>query len=621
MIIKVFFVFSLLFSSIASGLDIKNETDNPVGGGKGYSKLIHSFHADYRVSNKASLLSALRAARYGNIIYINDNAKIDLTNVWNLSIPSGVTLASGRGIGSSLGALLYTKSFSSSGNLFRLYGKNIRITGLRIKGPSVRANQIGCNTFEPVGIYVGGDGNKQIDIDNNEIYGWPEAGVNISGDSTNTNVHHNHIHHNRRLESNPNCVASSTTVRLWHGLGYGVVVHRAHVKIEANFFNKNRHDIAGTGLGNSGYDAKYNISAGGLISHSFDMHGCSDRPKNNECKLNNGQHTDRAGKRTTIIDNLFFDDNCDRNRKAHSWTKCSSLPSTLNRSYKAVVFRGVAEDFALIRYNKFAHSNKSSAVQQLAYPQNMGVRFSVYNNTYNIVNNAKWSSSETTTYGELVGDFDGDNIDDYLQRGRCGVGGGACWRLQKWVFDKNNKKTKLKAYNWGNQAEFSVDTKRLGIFVGDFNGDNKDDVGYYSKCGAQSCWKVHFSTGSRFLPARSFGNRAWFSYYTDKYGIKVGDFNGDGKDDISYVGKCGTSARTCLRTHLSSGSAFNVYNFASNLYFSSSTDSIGVLDFNDDGKDDIGYYGRCGASGQKKWRYHVSTGTRSYVRCSTEDLF
>jgi len=47
--------------------------------------------------------------------------------------------------------------------------------------------------------------------------------------------------------------------------------------IERNWFNHNRHSIAGTGKPGCGYLACHNVEAGTSLSHCFDMHGGRDR--------------------------------------------------------------------------------------------------------------------------------------------------------------------------------------------------------------------------------------------------------------------------------------------------------------------------------------------------------
>jgi hypothetical protein len=124
-----------------------------------------------------------------------------------------------------------------------------------------------------------------IDIDNNEIYGWRGSAVEVRdgmegredtlprveniGDFA-VRVHDNFIHHNQRYRS----------------LGYGVSVHDgAYVLIARNVFDYNRHAIAAGGGAANGYWAQsnlvlehggLNVDTGNLHTHQFDVHGTED---------------------------------------------------------------------------------------------------------------------------------------------------------------------------------------------------------------------------------------------------------------------------------------------------------------------------------------------------------
>ncbi len=87
-----------------------NPTGDPIGGGPGYRDIIRPADADVVVSSARELLDALAAASAGQVVYVSDDARIDLTGVSQIIIPGRVTLAGGRGRGGSLGALIYSGS-------------------------------------------------------------------------------------------------------------------------------------------------------------------------------------------------------------------------------------------------------------------------------------------------------------------------------------------------------------------------------------------------------------------------------------------------------------------------------------------------------------------------------
>jgi len=116
-----------------------------------------------------------------------------------------------------------------------------------------------------------------------------------------------------------------------------------------------------------------------------------------------------------------------------------------------------------------------------------------------------------------------------------------------------------------------------GWYVGDFNGDGKDDIFRY--VAGTSGADVFLSNGTKFV---SYGSWTGAGHGTD--GWYVGDFNGDGKDDIfRYV--AGTSGADVF---LSSGTKF-VYS-GSWTGAGHGTDGWYIGDLNGDGRDDIFRY-------------------------------
>jgi len=256
------------------GAEACNPTGNPIGGGAGYNGIISETDTEvkYVVSNKDQLLTALKSAKSGDIIFVKGNANIDLSGRFSTRIPSGITLASNRGQSGSLGGRIYQTRLSgdptSAQHLF-VVGNNVQISGLRIEGPDTSTASV-----ELLGVRNGiatGD-NKGLVIDNCEIYGWSGAGISIWQSDEHPEltviglsstkigrdiayIHHNYIHH---------CQAD------W---GYGIMVTKGTALIEANLFDYTRHAITGTGTPGEGYEAQYNIHLGNTTNNIFDVHG------------------------------------------------------------------------------------------------------------------------------------------------------------------------------------------------------------------------------------------------------------------------------------------------------------------------------------------------------------
>ncbi len=245
------------------GADANPSTD-PLGGGVGYSGIVDPNSADFIVSTRSELLSALSSAKSGQIIYVTDSASINLTGDSPIAIPAGVTLASGRGRSSSLGALIYSNDLNTY-PLFSLKGENTRVTGLRLQGPDPERKTDQMTWLSAHGRYYDipnsfGIWSQYSDqtVDNCELFGWSQAAIYFYPGSTGNYVHNNYIHNNQR-----------------EGLGYGVSLNTGSSSlIEANIFDWNRHSIAGSrGSPDACYEARYNLL---LDNGNFDMHGGND---------------------------------------------------------------------------------------------------------------------------------------------------------------------------------------------------------------------------------------------------------------------------------------------------------------------------------------------------------
>jgi hypothetical protein len=213
------------------------------------------------------LLNSLKEALSGEIVFINGDLEVNIDKYagWNgegIIIPTGVTVASDRG-NSSYGALLYsnTEFFNNSIPIFKTGGADVRITGLRLKGPTP---EVGVRTD-----YSSSCINSEYtcEVDNCEIYAW-NVGVSIETNLLNPNavshVHHNYIHNNQV-----------------YGGGYGVYSHGGKILVEANEFDYYRHAISGHGMPGCGIEACYNLVGpnSGSELQNFDMHGEADYRK------------------------------------------------------------------------------------------------------------------------------------------------------------------------------------------------------------------------------------------------------------------------------------------------------------------------------------------------------
>lgn len=262
----------------------------PIGGGPGYTRIVRK--GDFVATNLEALLEALREAKPGQVVFLPGKTEIDCTarvyiEQLEIEIPGGVTLASDRGRGASRGALIYSDALKTP-TLLRPKGPDVRITGLRLRGPNPKryldhhrrsfAEGRGRSYYYKFptsdGITMRYPG---LEVDNCEISGFGHAGVClVKGDRH--HIHHCYIHHCQ-----------------YAGLGYGISHDVASSLVERNLFDFNRHSLAGTGRPGCGYEARHNVELGTSLSHCFDMHGGRDRKDG----------TDIAGTTILIHHNTF----------------------------------------------------------------------------------------------------------------------------------------------------------------------------------------------------------------------------------------------------------------------------------------------------------------------------
>ena len=236
-----------------------NPTGDPIGGDVGFRAIYLPSKCHYVVRTKAQLLSAISVATYGQIVYVYDTCKIDLSDTV-IVIPKGVTLASGRGKGTLNGALLYSNSYWPE-NVFRPMittgGDSVTITGLRLRGPS--PDILDHDTRRGFANAIRSR-HSDMTVSNCEIWAWNKWAIWLYY-SKNAWIHHNYIHH--------------TTLA-----GYGYLVwcggmgneKGSFALIEGNLFETGRHAIASSGHLNS-WEARYNVFMRRQLYVNLDRHG------------------------------------------------------------------------------------------------------------------------------------------------------------------------------------------------------------------------------------------------------------------------------------------------------------------------------------------------------------
>ena len=227
----------------------------------------------------------------------------------------------------------------------------------------------------------------------------------------------------------------------------------------------------------------------------------------------------------------------------------------------------------------------------------------------------------------MTGDFNGDGLTDVV----CGLDMGAATAAM-WVYQSTGSGFSPSAWFTSGAGQFNMARCAERFVVGDFNNDGRDDVACGYDYGASMGELLIFvSTGSTFVL------QGWYHSAAGQFNMaacgdrfRVGDFNGDGNDDIAcgydYGGLAGD-----LFAFMSTGSSFGLetwYRNGNQFSMPRCGARFVVGDFNHDGRDDVacGYdYGAAtgelfafvstGSSFHLEGWYHSAAGQFSMPRC------
>ena len=286
----------------------------------------------------AQFREALRAP--GTTVRVANGVTLDLSGLKDIEIHQGVQLLGARNAQQD-GPLLFTRTRPEV--LLAVRGDDVRISGLRIRGPDMGVADNSGNKRA-----IAANSLVELQIDHNEIFGFQGTAVEIRDGASRiapvglprVRVHDNYIHHNQHIGK----------------LGYGVAVKDgAFVWIERNVFDWNRHAIAADGDPATGYLAYDNLvlQHGGkhrwipfpgfwVHTHQFDVHG-----------------TQHCGAFSIFSDSLY---NCGTGGH-HVDIRYNAFLYTEDA---AVKIRGTPVERpcgAIVYYNTFRHRRIGSAVQ------------------------------------------------------------------------------------------------------------------------------------------------------------------------------------------------------------------------------------------------------------------
>jgi len=325
------------------------------------------------VTNVPELDRALEAAHWGSVIVVAPNTTLRIDDADYRDLRGGVTLRSDRR-GMVDGSEIH-RANGQTGVAFRVVGDNVRITGLRLRGPSTSKD----GSLPTVAGIQSPDPAYRVLVDHDELSAWTDAGVSVQGgrDAKACYV-------GNTLAQNTRVIASYIHDNARQNMGYGVAsVYGGNPYVDGNTFARNRHAVSADFKGQTSYTAVYNLVTESndycwpsrpfcLKEHDFDVHG-----------EGSGDHFEggQAGYQFTMRWNTFFPDGTN------------------------VHIRGTPCKLALVTDNSFFNNTSSDAIE-LESPVRVTATPNLYREAPPLL---------------VTGDFDGDGTQDDF------MGTGAAW--------------------------------------------------------------------------------------------------------------------------------------------------------------------------------------------------
>jgi hypothetical protein len=489
-------------------------------------------------------------AAWGSVIKIIDTGNpIDLVDnnggFHILVLPTGVTVRGDRR-GTNLGPQL-RGLYKLSGpipHMFDIQGDYVRITGLRLQGPTTSIDAF-FPSSDAIMVPPNGTPNDWVGvlIDHNDLSAWTNAAVEVYGPmggpmkggigqvacpppdvsrNDHVRIERNFIHHNDEFtDGSP-------------GLGYGnAMSNGGAATIAGNTFLMNRHSIAGDADIREQYAAWFNLVMSRVPEHGFfgttdqifDMHGAFDG------------YGGFAGNEVDIAWNTFLPGNAD-----DFWLR--GAPCRVLDSF----------------HNNVSIRNSDNAIKvpdpsgvlgpPMQYVSASTASLQIQNNQF--ADSSPSYSDPTVRLG--VGDFDGDGVEDlFLATGAAwyySPAGKAEWRylnggktdridsLLLGDFDGDGRTDVLSlrggqlVVSWGGISDWEVlnpnrpaNCAITDMAVGDFDGDGHADI--FCADWQNQTWWVSYGGNTPFVVVNS-------SSFQRK-DLLFGDFDGDGKTDVFGV--------------------------------------------------------------------------------------
>lgn len=385
----------------------------------------------------------------GDIVFINCDIYSDILYNMGMTfpilLPDDISIVSGRGTSNSYTIFDNYEYFS----VFFLVSKknNVNFSGLNAIGS--RCNCVPNSNYFKISLnnskrFIRIEDSYNVKVSNCDLSCFSYSAISINNPLSsdllrNIEIGHNYIHSNQT-----------------RGLGYGILVDNAFVKVFKNLFSKNRHCIAGTGKADSGYDFSCNLITEDNTGVNVDMHGTN---------INTSNGGPEAGKLIFVHHNEFRDVGDFRISDPDILLRESDDCPEPSKFTANIGIRGKPTVMCFIANNIFYNSKSFSCQNQIFDPVSQSPIFDPKDGCISNYNYVSQPWSEKEFRGNIIAMNNIYGKDRFL----------GLYVPEYW--------DKLKNVNWfeipstlNYLMRFINDTADTDYSFGDFNGDGTTDI-------------------------------------------------------------------------------------------------------------------------------------------------